>query len=297
MKITSDWHIHSTSGCDAIISGKGVTMSEIVAGAGGKGIVDFGATDHFHTPFNLPEIRGSREEYLACGPGPRFHFGVEVSCISEWELREIAAGRGPDNPVHGLREGGPAGRALAIGLTEKDVEELGIEYVIGGTHWPMYVPFEREALIHDYHRQNMFLATHPLVDIVAHPWWFHSMYWKTNKCPKGEPWFDDFGWIPKSMHQEFAAAAIEHDTAIEINVLAVLLKDESLYPARFKRRYLDYLSELQGRGVKLSIGSDCHDSYSLIDFDRAATMLDSAGIREKDLWALPPRVVFGKSDR
>ena len=169
MKISSDWHIHSHNSCDCV--GTGMSVAEIVATAAQKGVTDLGLTDHLHTPFNMPNVRASRAEYLACEPGGRFHFGVEVSCVTEWEIGEIARG-GYDNPTYGLREGGPAGSALAIGLTGEDVEDIGIEYVVGGAHWPMYVPFEREALIRDYHRQNMFLAAHELVDIVAHPWWF-----------------------------------------------------------------------------------------------------------------------------
>ena len=78
---------------------------------------------------------------------------------------------------------------------------------LAGTHWPMYVPLEREAVIRDYHRQNMFLATHPLVDIVAHPWWWMGHWMDRDGNFPAEPWFDDFDVIPRSMHQEFAAAA------------------------------------------------------------------------------------------
>ena len=40
----------------------------------------------------------------------------------------------------------------------------------------MYIPYERQAVIRDYHRQNMFLATHPLVNIIAHPWWWSGRW-------------------------------------------------------------------------------------------------------------------------
>lgn len=84
--------------------------------------------------------------------------------------------------------------------------------------------------------------------------------------------------------------SVAHDTVIEINLLAILPKKESLYPEQFKRRYLEYLAELKARGVKLSIGSDCHVAYSPIDFDRGARMLESVGIEEEYLWTLPPRL-------
>lgn len=283
MKITSDWHIHSRNSCD----GAALTVEDLIREAELKGIEDYGLTDHVHTPFNLPDIRSSREEYDRASPGKRFHFGVEVSCVSQWEIEEIGRGAA-ENPVYGLRSGGKAGCSLAIGVTEEDCRELGIEYVVGGTHWPMYVPYEREAVIRDFHRQNMFLVCHPLVDIVAHPWWWHGHWQDADGVFNGAPWFDNFRHIPASMHNEFATAAIEHRTAVEINVSAILLTPH--YPQKFKHQYMDYLGELNAAGVRLSIGSDCHSlHYTDIDFESSAAMLDSVGIKSEALWILPPR--------
>ena len=281
MKITSDWHIHSGNSCDCAC----MKMSALIESAAAKGITDFGVSDHLHSLYNLPDIQASRREFLACGPGPRFHFGVEASCVSRWELEEIAAGRCQD-PVYGIREGGPPGAPLAVALTKEDIRTCGVEYVVGGTHWPIYVPLEREAIIRDYHRQNMFLAAHPLVDIVAHPWWWQG-HWEKNGMFNAEPWFDDFDHVPRSMHEEFAATAIQHETVVEINLDANLLN--GCYPERFKRQYLDYLAGLAERGVKLCIGSDCHNATYRVDFEKASQMLDSVGIREDHLWRLPPR--------
>lgn len=80
----------------------------------------------------------------------------------------------------------------------------------------MYVPLDREVIMRDYHRQNMFLATHPLVDIVAHPWWWHGHWRDSDGCYRAEPWFDDFSRIPQDVHNEFASAAIQHDIVVEI---------------------------------------------------------------------------------
>ena len=228
---------------------------------------------------------------MSVEPSPRFHFGIEVSCVSQWEIDEIAGG-GHENPVCGLRTGGRAGCNLAIGLTEADVRQHGIEYVVGGTHWPMYVPMERQAVIRDYHRQNMFLAGHPLLDIVAHPWWWGGKrHWQDQDGRfKAEPWFDDFGVIPRSMHNEFAAAAVESGTKVEVNIAANLLNPR--YPESFAPAYLEYLAGLQSQGVCLSIGSDCHSAHYDIDFERAARMLEDAGI-EDAFWRLPPRDTVG----
>ena len=282
MTLSSDWHIHSTASCDEAC----LRMADLVLEAKSRGILDFGVTDHVHTPYNLPDLAESRRAFLALHPSPRFHFGVEVSCVSQWELDEIPSGKYKD-PVYGLRSGGPAGGALAIGVTADDLKAHGVEYVIGGTHWPIYVPFEREAIIRDYHRQNMFLANHPLVTIVAHPWWWMGHWQDAKGMYLAEPWFDSFKVIPRSMHDEFADAVLARGKVVEINISAMLLSRH--YPERFTPEYLDYLAFLRSRGVMLSLGSDCHDAHYDIQFERAAEMLSSVGIHDRDLWRLPPR--------
>jgi histidinol phosphatase-like PHP family hydrolase len=144
---------------------------------------------------------------------------------------------------------------------------------------------ERMAVIRDYHRQNMYLATHPLVDIVAHPWWWMGHWQDGDGNYPGAPWFDDFGVIPESMHDEFASAAIGHGTAVEINIEACLLNPH--YPEGFASRYLEYLAMLQSRGVCLSIGSDCHSAHYEIDFEKTGRMLEIAGIKD-DFWRPKP---------
>jgi histidinol phosphatase-like PHP family hydrolase len=281
MKITTDWHIHSRNSCDEAA----IVVSELIRSAAEQGIRHYGLTDHIHTPYNLPDIAASREEFLASQPPPYFHFGLEASCVSQWEIDEIATGK-HKSPVYGLRKGGPADAALAIAITGEDLATYGVEYIVGGTHWPMYVPMEREAVIRDFHRQNMFLVTHPLVDIVAHPWWWHGHWKDTDGNYPSDPWLDDFRKVPAAMHDEFAAAAIQHETVVEINILAMLLNRH--YPAAFKRQYLDYLAGLKERGVRLCTGSDCHSERYDVDFESAARMLESVGIRDEDLWRLPP---------
>jgi histidinol phosphatase-like PHP family hydrolase len=280
--LTCDWHIHTRNSCDQA----SLEVAHLVEAAAHLGVRDYGIADHLHTPYNLPDLEASRREYLSVNPSPRFHFGVEVSCVSVWELEEVAKGTYP-NPVYGIRTGGPPGAALAIGLAPQEKVRLGIEYVVGGTHWPMYVPAERDAVIRDYHRQNLFLATHPLVDIVAHPWWWMGSWKDPDGCYRGDPWLDDFGKIPAAMHDEFAAAAVQHGTAVEINLGATLLN--RAYPPSFGEQYAEYLAYLKSRGVCLTLGSDCHAPHYAPDFARAARLLEAVGIRDHELWRLPPR--------
>lgn len=272
MKIKTDWHIHSHNSCDSA----SMKMYEIIAACRSKGIDKFGVADHLNTRINIPEIVASRKEYLE-NKVEGFHFGIEVSCVSKWEIEQIEKGN-YEGAVYGIREGGPAWSEMAIDITEENIKELGIEYIIGGTHWPLYVPWERDALIRDYHRQNMFLAKHSLITIIAHPWWFHSKYWG-KYVDRYEPWFIDFRVIPKSMHEEFADAILENGKIVEINLHAIILHPS--YPENFKIQYIEYLAFLKSRGIKFSIGSDAHQSYDF-DFEKAASMIEKAGITEKD---------------
>jgi histidinol phosphatase-like PHP family hydrolase len=282
MKITSDWHIHSRNSCDEA----SMEVSVLIKMAEDKGVINYGLTDHIHTPYNMPDLASSHKEFMENNPSPNFHFGVEISCVSQWEIDEINTGK-YNKPVYGLRSGGVSDCKLAIELDQDDIKKYQIEYVVGGTHWPMYVPIEREAIIRDYHRQNMFLVTHPLVDIVAHPWWWHGHWQDSDGIYRTEPWFDDFGKIPKSMHNEFASSAIQHNKIIEINISAMLLNPQ--YTLHFKKQYLEYIAELKSQGVKLCIGSDCHSSTYDIDFETTSSMLDDVYINEEDLWCLPER--------
>lgn len=300
--ITADWHIHSHNSCDCRDGALPTTMAETVARIEAAGICDYGITDHLHTPFNLPDIAASRREFDSLPSSPHRHFGIEVSCVSQWEIAEIAGGC-YEAPVYGLRDGGPVDCTLAIGLSAEDIVHFGIEYVVGGTHWPMYVPLEREAVIRDYHRQNLFLACHPLVTIVAHPFWWMGHWQGNDGIFHDDPWFDDFRKVPQSMHDEFAAAARAHDTVVEINLHAMLLNPE--YPEAFKRQYCDYLEGLKAAGITLSIGSDHHaqhhnyaESETFVSedgklqydiFTTAEAMLAAVGIFDGDLWRLPVR--------
>ena len=90
-----------------------------------------------------------------------------------------------------------------------------------------------------------------------------------------------------ALHDEFAAADVEHDTRVEINLSAMLLTPN--YPARFVRQYTEYLAGLKAAGVRLTVGSDCHRPRYDIDFETPARMLEDVRVTEADLWRLPPR--------
>jgi hypothetical protein len=118
-----------------------------------------------------------------------------------------------------------------------------------------------------------------------------------DKMYRTDPWMDDFTRIPQSVHDEFASAVLEHDKVVEINLCAMLFN--LTYTDHFKRQYLEYLADLDRRGVKLSIGTDCHNDCYIgicrwhprceVSLAAAERMLESVGIRGDRLWRLPPR--------
>jgi len=266
MIIKDDWHIHSKHSCD----GACMKMESLVEGAAEKGIMKYGITDHIHTPFNYPDIINSKKAYDV-NFNDNFIFGVEVSCVSQWELNMISSGANGDL-TYGIREGGPAGGDLAIAIDEEYIDSNNIKYVVAGTHWSMYAGNKAKDIINDYHRQNMFLSKHKLVDIVAHPWWYYG------PCEDG--WTTDFNMVPISMHKEFAKSCIENNKLVEVNLSAMILSWR--YTEKFKQQYLEYLVMLKEYGVNFSIGSDCHSEYYSTDFQKASDMLEAVGFSTSD---------------
>jgi len=280
MKIRTDWHIHTRNSCD----GASISVSKLIEKTKEKGIINFRISDHLHTRINLPDIENSRKEYEENMPFPNFHFGIEVSVMSKWEIEEIKKNKNKyENLTYGIRQGGPPWSAPTIDINKKILKKYKIEYVIGGTHWPLYIEYERENIIKDYHRQNMFLAEDPLIDIIAHPWWWMGK-WEENGMYNEKPWFDNFKVIPKSMHQEFISEVKKNNKIVEINLAAMLLNPK--YPLKWKYQYLEYIAEMYEKGVILSIGSDCHDAEYNIDFDTSEKFLEWAGIKEEKLFTI-----------
>jgi len=276
MRITCDWHTHSRhSPCGKA----GTTLEAIRREAAEAGVTSVGISDHLHCRLNVPALRACRAEYDALADRSGLHFGLEVSCLRRYDL-EVNDARGAEGSVYAVQEGGPEGE-LTLYLPPELLEELKVEYVIGGTHWPLGAAQQREAVIRSYHRQNVFLASHPLVDVVAHPWWWQGAWEQGGRYPD-MPWFDDFGVVPRSMHEEFAAAAVEHGTAVEVNAHACLLNGK--YPPRFRGQYREYLAMLKERGVRLSLGSDSHGPGYSKRILEIADDLAGLGLTEADLW-------------
>jgi histidinol phosphatase-like PHP family hydrolase len=261
-------------------------LEDLVTGAAKRGIVDFGVSDHLTTPKQFEDIDNSRAEFLTIPNSGHFHFSVEISTLSKWEIEKMES-EGCGDRNFGIREGGPTDAEPSTVLTPEIYEKYGFAYVVGGVHFPLYVPWERDAVIRSYHRQNMHLATHPLITIVAHPWWFCGHWQNSDGIYDGDPWFDNFsGRIPRSMHDEFAAAVIENEKKVEINIDSFVVNP--MFTDTFKRDYGDFLADLKSRGATFSIGSDCHEEQYEVNFEKAEAYLDDIGITEEDLWCYKP---------
>lgn len=275
MAIVSDWHIHTKCSCDSAC----MEFETLVSETKKLGITDFGVTDHYHTRLQEADIAASRKEYeatLAKHPELKghFHFGIEATVISKWEVEKIARGEYEEPPIYGFRSGGPANAPVMFDFDEEFLQKYKIEYVVSGMHWPMYCATDLQSVIKEYHRQYMFAATNPYTKIMAHYLWCDvDLFRKLWNVSDFEDPFLDFSVISQSMKSELKAALLENDVAFELNSCFFIYE----YPKSFLSSYLDWVSELQSSGVKISMGSDCHrallsDSCDYLEIDKLCSM-------------------------
>ncbi|NLW50794.1 MAG: hypothetical protein GXY85_08125 [Candidatus Brocadiaceae bacterium] len=278
MQIDMDWHIHSRhSPC----GNPEATLARILCEARAAGITCLGVTDHLNGPPTEAAVRAARAEYDALPEKDGFLFGIEATCLRRYDVEE-ARRLGAAAGIWGQQKGGPAGGELTVYLPEALLAEVRPAYVIGGAHWTLGVPLDRESVIREYHRQSVHLARHPEVDIVAHPWWWQGAWRDADGMYRTLPWFDDFSVIPPSMHEELAAAARENGTAIEINAGAIFTNPA--YPERFKEQYLEYLACMKELGVTFSLASDSHHPGYDDRLHRIAAELDRLDLTEAHFW-------------
>ena len=262
MKIRQNLHIHSCHSCDSACA----TLNDIQKEMTALGMTEFGLSDHLHTQYNLCDIQGARNDFLCYDRPKNFHFGIEISGLSEWERDKIAAGdyvRYYDDPVYGLRFAqGPSDSPVCIGITEKDVKDLGIEYVIAGVHWPLYS--SPEEAYYDFFRQQLYLIENPLVDILAHPWEglpFWSGYFIVTK-DYADYHYDAFSKIPQEYWDEMAHLLITNNKLAELNRCDICNKKGDGIIAR---SILEKLAEWRDKGVKFTFGSDLHRAEYPLD--------------------------------
>lgn len=278
-KITSDWHIHTEFSCDQAC----MTMEDLVNEQAQNGITDFGVSDHIHTIIQEDDIRRSRKAYdEILGKYPslkgRFHFGAEVSVMSEWEVEKINKGEYDEVPIYGLRQICPIVDARpTLAIDDEFRQKYGIEYVVTGVHWPLYMRRDKKGAISEYFRQYLYGAAHPQTDILAHFLWW-------NACEKEVPSnpFSDFSDISEQMRGELECALKENDTAFELNLYGVVYA----YPPAYIDEYLGWCKQMQDRGIALAVGSDCHRAHILGAYEKAEILFDKYGIDVDKFWKL-----------
>lgn len=280
MKITQDFHIHSHHSCDSACS----TLKDIRADREARGITGYAVTDHLHTRYNLCDIESARNDFLGMDPPPEFQFGIEITCMAAWECERIAAGdyqvRG-DVPIYGFRDDEhPFDGRLQLDITGTEIARLGISVVVGGVHWPAGMPRTRSEAIDNYFAQEMFLATHPLVHIIAHPWWSLELAagdWFRHRDQAHIDW-EVFRNLPLDFIDRLGGEIRRNGKLAEINLGLLADEPDFVTELRFQwfRRWKD-------TGVKFTIGSDQHGTHPNDElFWKAERLLDHYGFTEAD---------------
>lgn len=281
MSIKSDWHIHTHCSCDSAC----MEFETLVREAEELGITDFGVSDHYHTRLNEPDIAASRRGYdtmLEKYPHlkGRFHFGIEATVVSAWEVDKIARGECTE---YAIRDWGAANTPVILDFDEEFLERYGIEYVVTGVHWPTYCATDVHSLVKEYHRQYMYAATHPFTDIMAHYLWWDKGVFPIWGVYNAENPFLDFSVISQDMRSELEAALLEHHTAFELNICMI---HPSCLPESFRDEYLGWVAQMQRNGVRLAFGSDTHaPRLSNTGYGEVEKILKHYGIDTESLYS------------
>ena len=283
MKIKQNLHIHSHHSCDSGCA----KLRDIKVDHEALGVEHFAVTDHLHTRYNISDIESCRHAFLGCNFPANFHFGIEASLVACWERDKIIAGdyiaRG-DVPIYGFRDDvRPFDGNMCMDLDEKDIEKYGIEFVVGGIHWPLGYPDTRSGIIDNYFAQQMFLAEHPLVDVVAHPWDSISLAagdWFLHRDKKAD--WSIYAEIPQEMNDKLGEAILKNGKFAEINLPCVLK-----VPEEVTHFCMSAFRNWRDAGVKFTIGSDQHSAHPDTElFAKAEVLLDKYGFKEED-FSLP----------
>ncbi len=279
MKIKSDWHIHTECSCDDAC----MKFDDLVACAKECGLTDFGVSDHLHSLVQESDIVASRKEFdriIAQNPELKghFHFGIEASVMSKWELDKINRKDYVGSaPIYGIG-GGPKNAELDFAFDDEFLAKYGVEYIVSGVHWTRYNDESPADIAKDYHRQYLFAATHPKVNILAHYLWWNPIQGMENPFESGK-------YITESMRNELKSALVENGKIFELNIDGVLFN--RCYNEAWVENYLGFVYELQSAGVKFSIGSDCHGSrLSQASYERADALLTKHGIDTSKFFSL-----------
>ena len=283
MAITSDWHIHTKYSCD----GACMEFEDLVKDAKELGIRDYGVSDHYHSRLQEADIKASREDYektLEIHPELKghFHFGIEASVMSEWEIEKIAKGDYTEPPIWGIRTGGPKNSPVMYDFDDELLEKYKVEYVIGGVHWMLYCDSDKDSVIKEQHRQYMFCATHPKTTILAHYLWWNPM--DSKRWPDMLDPCKYHLEISETMRNELVCALKENNVAFELSS-GLIMKE---HPKTLLDEYLGWVSDLQRSGVVFSMGSDSHarNLREYCDYNKVQKMFEHYKIDSSKFFCL-----------
>ncbi len=271
MIIRSDFHIHSEYSYDATLP-----ISEIWENAKKFGFRKIGITDHanYNDEKFLRDIKASSDAVQEFSKiHPEVILGVELTPIAKPEFDYIAK--------YGTREGyipPEIGRPyeIELALTKEEMKKLGIRYAIGATHWRVDIPGEesipkdKDAMIREWYRQQLWLANDPRVTILGHPWFGGK-----------DIWYEDFSVIPRSMNMDIAEALKKNGKFVEYNTSSLFLHTSE----KFRRQYAEFMRELFEMGIPITYGSDSHRECTDRHIE-AEKILESVGFREGDFTEL-----------
>ena len=243
MKIRQNLHIHTRHSCDSACAEIGDIYQEMLR----LGLTEFGISDHLHSDFNSADIENSRRDFLNIRHNNEFHFGIEVSAMSEWECQKIASGDYETNdtdPVYGIRTvEGPARDPVTVAIDREKLEKWGVEYVIGGVHW----------------------------DGLAG--WF-------KKVNNGQHDYQALLQIPEKYNDALVNAFIKHGKCAELNLTALT---HTRYPEEVLKYMWRLFASWREAGVKFTIGSDQHSAHANeVMFSAGALLLDNYGFTEEN---------------
>ena len=286
MKIRQNLHIHSLHSCDSACA----TVNDIQEEMLFCGMTEFGLSDHFHTRYNECDIQSSANDFRVGTRPAEYHFGIELTCMAKWECEAIRTGkyeRISADPVYGLRRNRPpedADFSPCLDIDEATLRKYGIEYTIGGAHWPLKSTHTLEEACEDLFRQMMFLAENPLIDILAHPWYpLHVAHnWPAHQASqKDEADYSVFSKIPAWMNEKLGETLLKNKTCAEINIGELNSPD---CPSEYRDARWRQLVQWREMGVKFTLGTDQHQAH----FNRtliaaSELLLDLYGFKDDDI--------------
>lgn len=243
-----DYHIHTTYlGC----ANSTMTVLAIIAECERIGVTSLGITDHLNSFDKLPLHKPIRQDIEALDTSINVYFGVELNFTG-------------------------CDQKFAFDAATRD--ELGFQFAIGGIHGSYLDEYDVAKMVEIQHRHHLATCADPLVDILAHPYFFS----KGEFDKKGWPWFDSMKPVPAKYARELGQAARDSGTAIEINACANIVS--SANNEQYVEEYIEYLSIVAAEGPMFSTGSDAHDINQLKYVGNVWDVASRLGLTEDRIW-------------